>query len=177
MEQVLRIASGDRLVLLVGYQLLALLGRSVLALAEAAVMLLSEDALGRGKALGGDVVLGPVADGCGLIRGCVPVERSHVVVEHLGLLVEGLEVDWVEVVARCRASTRCPSSSAGFVVELPALSVFAALVRELLVSLSSVGSLLAWLCRESPLEGLMALSTVWLLVGHHVGVKDVEVLR
>lgn len=109
------------------------------------MVLFGEDALRRGQALGGDVVLGAVADGCGLVRGRVPVERPHVVVENLGLLIEGLEVDGVEIVVCRGAPTPCPPTPAGFVVELPALGVLAALVRELLVSFSPVGRLLAWL--------------------------------
>lgn len=137
-------------------------------------MLLSEDALRRGQTLRGDVMLGTVADGRGLVRRRVSVKRPHVI-EDLRLLIEGLEIYRVEVVVCWCAPARRPTS-AGFVIELAALSVFAPLIRKLL-SLTSVRSFLAWLRAQSPFEGLMALSAVGLLVGHHVRVKDVEILR
>ena len=90
-------------------------------------------------------------------------------VEYLRLLIERLEIDRIEIVVDRWSTAACPPAS-GFVIQLPALRVFASLVGELLVALSSVGGFLAWLRRQRALEGLVALCAIWLLVGHHVGV-------
>lgn len=174
-KEVLRVASRHRLVLLVRYHLLAVLDRCVLALTEAAMVLLSEHTLRRSQTLGSNMMLGAISDSCGIVRGCVSVQRPHVVVENLRFLVEGLEVDWVEVfVWRCTPAG-CSSSSRGFVVELSTLGVFGALISQLMMPLSSVRGLLARLCSQGSLESL-ALSAIRLLEGDHVRMRNIEVL-